>query len=159
MRRLEPWLAAATGVRLVERTDAMLALYPAGAAGYAAHCDNPDGDGRSQTHGDDGRLLACVLYLNDEAWTAADGGALRVFEKHVKDWTRDSPGAAVDVLPTAGTLVLFRADQTVHEVRPANRARAAMAIWFMGTYPPPDGLHPPTAAAGRTRPSPTFDSE
>ena len=59
------------------------ALYPPGAF-YRRH--------RDRFRDDDARVLSCVLYLND-AWSAADGGALRIH----------FPGGGVrDVLPIAG---------------------------------------------------------
>ncbi len=36
----------------------------------------------------------------------------------------------VDVFPHSGTLVLFRADHVLHEVRPAFRERFACSMWF-----------------------------
>jgi SM-20-related protein len=69
---------------------------------------------------DDARVLSCVIYLN-EAWTADDGGALRL---HV------SAREAIDVLPVGGTLVCFLADRYEHEVLPATRERLAVTGWF-----------------------------
>jgi SM-20-related protein len=87
------------------------ALYPPGAL-YRRH--------RDRFRDDDARVLSCVLYLND-AWTAADGGALRL---HV------SAGDARDILPVGGTLVCFLADRYEHEVLPARRERLAITGWF-----------------------------
>ena len=87
------------------------ALYPSGAF-YRRH--------RDRFRDDDVRVLSCVIYLND-AWTAADGGALRV---HV------SAGDARDILPIGGTLVCFLADRYEHEVLPATRERLAVTGWF-----------------------------
>ena len=87
------------------------ALYPPGAF-YRRH--------RDCLRDDDARVLSCVIYLN-EAWTAADGGALRV---HV------SAGDARDILPDGGTLVCFLADRYDHEVLPATRERLAVTGWF-----------------------------
>ena len=56
-----------------------------------------------------------------EAWTAADGGALRV---HV------SASDVHDILPVGGTLVCFLADRYEHEVLPATRERLAVTGWF-----------------------------
>ena len=68
--------------------EAHYAIYPAGAH-YERH--------RDRFRDDDARVLSCVLYLND-AWSAADGGALRL---HMAD------GTTQDVLPQGGTLVFF----------------------------------------------------
>jgi SM-20-related protein len=87
------------------------AIYPPGAS-YRRH--------RDRFRDDDARLVSCVLYLN-EAWTAADGGALRI---HL------SENNARDVLPIGGTLVCFLADQYEHEVLPATRERLSIAGWF-----------------------------
>jgi SM-20-related protein len=87
------------------------ALYPPGAF-YSRH--------RDRFRDDDARVLSCVLYLN-EAWSAADGGALRI---------RLPGGETRDVLPIAGTLVAFLADRYEHEVLPAKRERWSVAGWF-----------------------------
>ncbi len=87
------------------------ALYPPGAF-YRRH--------RDCLRDDDARVLSCVIYLN-EAWTAADGGVLRL---HV------SAGDARDILPDGGTLVCFLADRYDHEVLPATRERLAVTGWF-----------------------------
>jgi len=87
------------------------ALYPPGAF-YRRH--------RDRFRDDDARVLSCVLYLN-EAWSAADGGELRI---HLPD------AGARDVLPLAGTLVAFLADRYEHEVLPTNRERWSIAGWF-----------------------------
>jgi SM-20-related protein len=87
------------------------ALYPPG-AGYRRH--------RDCFRDDDTRVLSCVLYLN-EAWTAGDGGMLRLY----------LPGDKVrDILPVAGTLVCFLSHRFEHEVLPARRDRLAIAGWF-----------------------------
>lgn len=87
------------------------ALYPPG-TGYAPHVD--------RFRDDDARVLSCVLYLN-EAWTHADGGALRL---HL---ARDG---TIDVLPVAGTLVAFLSARFLHEVLPARRTRYSVTGWF-----------------------------
>ncbi len=87
------------------------ALYPPGAC-YRRH--------RDRFRDNDARVLSCVLYLN-RAWTAADGGALRIYL---------SGSTSRDVLPVGGTLVCFLADQYEHEVLPATRERLAICGWF-----------------------------
>jgi SM-20-related protein len=86
------------------------AIYPPG-AGYARH--------RDRFRDDDGRVLSCVVYLND-AWGEGDGGALRL---HLDDGARD-------VAPIGGTLVAFLSDRVEHEVLPARRDRVAVAAWY-----------------------------
>jgi SM-20-related protein len=88
------------------------ALYPPGTF-YRRH--------RDRFRDDDARVLSCVLYLN-AAWSAADGGELRI---HFPD------GGTRDVLPSGGTLVAFLADRYEHEVLPANRERLSIAGWFL----------------------------
>jgi SM-20-related protein len=87
------------------------ALYPPGAL-YRRH--------RDRFRDDDARVLSCVIYLN-EAWTATDGGALRLYV---------SASDAHDILPVGGTLVCFLADRYEHEVLPATRERLAITGWF-----------------------------
>jgi SM-20-related protein len=95
---------------LVE-VEAHYAAYAPGAR-YARH--------RDRFRDDDTRVLSCVLYLN-EAWTAGDGGALRLY----------LPGDAhVDVLPEGGTLVAFLSAEFDHEVLPAALERWSLACWF-----------------------------
>jgi SM-20-related protein len=92
------------------------ALYPPGAF-YRRH--------RDRFRDDDARVVSCVLYLN-QAWTAADGGALRIHLSRTN---------ARDVLPIGGTLVCFLADQYEHEVLPATRERLSIAGWFRRRKP------------------------
>jgi SM-20-related protein len=98
--------------------EAHYAIYPPGAC-YRRH--------RDRFRDDDRRALSCVLYLND-GWTAADGGALRIYRDD------DAPR---DILPTAGTLVCFRSDDIEHEVLPATRERLSLTGWFRrrGAHP------------------------
>ncbi len=86
------------------------ALYPPGAC-YCRH--------RDRFRDDDARVMSCVLYLN-RGWTAADGGALRIYL---------SGSNSRDILPAASTLVCFLADYE-HEVLRATRERLAVAGWF-----------------------------
>jgi len=87
------------------------ALYPPGAV-YARHVDQFAGDAR--------RIVSTVLYLN-EAWSADDGGQLRLY---LED------GGHADVLPEGGTLALFLSERFAHEVLPASRERLSLAGWF-----------------------------
>ncbi len=80
---------------------------------------------RDRFRDDDARVLSCALYLN-EAWTAADGGALRI---HLSD------SEARDVLPVRGTLACFLADRYEHEVLPASRERLSVTGWFRRREP------------------------
>lgn len=91
--------------------EAHYALYPPG-TGYTRH--------RDRFRGDDARVLSCVLYLN-HAWSAGDGGALRL---HLTD------DAARDIVPHGGTLVVFLSERFEHEVLPATRERVSLVGWF-----------------------------
>jgi hypothetical protein len=126
------------------RTDGMVAVYPGGAAAYGAHLDNTDGDGRA----DFGRCLTLVLYLNPQWDVGTDGGALVVYAPQAdiapssggtggggRGETQEAPSpppplAAYTIPPTGGTFVIFRAEQLMHEVRPAHAERAALTVWL-----------------------------
>ena len=144
----EPHGRAKDGAKLhySGRTDLMLACYPGGGAHYGPHVDNVDGDGREAL--DFGRCFTMVYYLNDESWDAeAKGGALRVHLAPAAGPARagrssrasvantlEAPHDVVDVAPRGDTLIIFRADQMLHEVRPAFAPRLAVTMWlYAGT--------------------------
>jgi len=115
------------GIRITERCDGMLACYDGAGAAYGPHVDNADGDGRV-----DGRVLTVVVYLNPD-WDKANGGELAIFEPSRGEiGDSDMEGQWRTVWPEAGTLVLFRADRTLHEVRPSQARRFAFSVWFCG---------------------------
>ncbi|MEW5963948.1 MAG: 2OG-Fe(II) oxygenase [Pseudomonadota bacterium] len=88
--------------------------YPPGGF-YARHLDSLAGTRN--------RVVSLVLYLNED-WREEHGGQLVI-------WRRNEDGApAAEVLPEAGTLVLFLSEEIPHEVRPATRTRRAIAGWF-----------------------------
>ena len=91
--------------------EAHFARYRPG-CGYARHRDTFQSDTK--------RVLSCSLYLNP-AWTAADGGALRL---HLPTAT------PIDILPTAATLVIFKSQALEHEVLSARRARLSLTGWL-----------------------------
>lgn len=93
------------------RTKMMLARYEPGGF-YLPHIDADEGDDR---------VLTATYYLNRD-WKAEDGGALRLLV----------PGGNVEVLPEEDTLVLFRADEVLHEVCRSRSRRLAVTIWFKG---------------------------
>ena len=135
------------------RSDLMVACYPADPSaevrGYRAHLDNPgpvgetteatsaaNGVGASTPqHGRTGsRLLTMVTYLNTEWDERAGGGELRLF---LPDDVAAAEGCVpagmaghVDVAPRADTVVIFRSDLVLHEVRPANQRRLAATLWL-----------------------------
>ena len=90
--------------------EAHYAVYPPGAF-YQKHVD--------RFASSDERMISCILYLNPN-WSADQGGQLRVY---LADST-------VDVLPCAGTFVLFRSDTIAHEVLPATQPRFSLTGWF-----------------------------
>jgi SM-20-related protein len=94
------------------------AVYPPG-AGYTRHLD--------RLRDSDARVVSAVFYLN-EAWRAADGGALRLYL---------ADGSSRDILPHAGTLLLFLSAQFEHEVLPATRERMSIACWMRQRTPGP----------------------
>lgn len=90
--------------------EAHFAVYPAGAF-YQKHLD--------RFNNSDERTISCTFYLN-ENWLEEYGGQLRLY----------LPNSFVDVLPTAGTCVLFRSDTFFHEVLPATELRFSLTGWF-----------------------------
>ncbi len=95
----------------LEDFECHFACYPPGAF-YQKHLD--------RFRDDDRRTVTAVYYLN-EAWQAEHGGALRLY---LADQTE------LDVLPSAGTLVLFISAELPHEVLPATRERLSLTGWF-----------------------------
>lgn len=82
---------------------------------YRRHLDN--------FRGTSARIVTAILYLNED-WQEADGGQLRIYT----DGTAGGP--YVDVLPEAGTLLVFLSERFWHEVRPANRERFSLTGWL-----------------------------
>ena len=95
-----------------------LAIYPVG-NNYRKHLDqfSPSHD---QRYDFKARQLSSILYLN-AGWQAQDGGELRLYLNEFEH---------LDILPTAGRLVLFLSAKFWHEVRPAKRERASLTGWF-----------------------------
>ena len=91
-----------------------MTVYPIGTF-YKRHLD--------QFKKDDHRKLSAICYLNED-WKEAHGGQLRMFLDHTP----------VDVLPTAGKLVIFRSDKIEHEVLPATRERRSLTGWILDQY-------------------------
>ena len=90
------------------------AIYPPG-SGYQKHLD--------QFIGKQERKISSVLYLNNQ-WQSDDGGELRIY-------LDKSDGAKfLDILPQAGTLVVFLSSDFLHEVLPARRERISITGWF-----------------------------
>ncbi len=95
----------------LEDYESHFALYPPGSF-YQKHVD--------RFRDDDRRTVSAVLYLNAD-WQAEQGGALRLYPPG---------GEPRDVLPEAGSLVLFLSADMPHEVLPASRERLSLTGWF-----------------------------
>lgn len=109
MNELRQTLNQELFLSLVE-LEAHFAVYAPGAF-YQKHLD------RFQRAGE--RMISGCLYLNAD-WQPEYGGQLRLYVD----------GNAVDILPTAGTLAIFRSDTIYHEVLPATRMRYSLTGWF-----------------------------
>ncbi len=95
----------------LEDFEGHFALYPPGAF-YQKHVD--------RFRDDDRRAVSVVFYLNDE-WQPEHGGALRLYLGN---------GEIRDVLPQAGSLLVFLSADMPHEVLPASRDRLSLTGWF-----------------------------
>ncbi|WXL26052.1 2OG-Fe(II) oxygenase [Ectopseudomonas mendocina] len=95
----------------LEDFEGHFALYPPGSF-YKQHVD--------RFRDDDRRMVTTVLYLNAD-WQAEHGGALRLHFAGDK---------TLDVLPEAGTLVVFMSADLPHEVLLAHRERLSLTGWF-----------------------------
>lgn len=94
----------------LKRFECHAARYEEGAF-YRAHVDT--------FVGDPSRVISFAYFLNP-GWTAADGGCLRIYGT-----------AKEDIEPRLDRLVLFRADDVLHEVRRVTaRARYTVTGWF-----------------------------
>lgn len=101
------------------------AIYPAG-SGYATHIDQFQQHRAQPAPGT--RMLTLILYLNQD-WSAADGGALRLYlDAH--DQRPLDHAHHLDILPLAGRLVLFMSSRFWHQVLPATRPRISVTGWF-----------------------------
>ncbi|MGJ8676292.1 MAG: 2OG-Fe(II) oxygenase [Akkermansiaceae bacterium] len=95
-----------------------LALYPA-AGFYKAHLDR-----HAHTLA---RQISIIAYLNED-WAESDGGQLRLYN----DPEQGITGPSIDVVPEAGTLVIFRSADFWHEVLPSKRPRLSLTGWLRG---------------------------
>lgn len=95
-----------------------LTMYPIGGF-YQKHLDQFN-QGIDSTHDTKARQLSSILYLNAD-WQTDDGGELRLYLNEHEH---------LDILPTAGKLVLFLSAKFWHEVRPAKRERISLTGWF-----------------------------
>ncbi|HZJ93454.1 MAG TPA: 2OG-Fe(II) oxygenase [Thiopseudomonas sp.] len=95
----------------LEDFEGHFALYPPGAF-YKKHLD--------RFRDDDRRVVTCVAYLNEQ-WLHDQGGELRMYL---------DDGQTHDVVPQAGTLIVFMSAQWPHEVLPATRERLSITGWL-----------------------------
>ena len=95
----------------LEDYEGHFALYPPGTF-YQKHLD--------RFRDDDRRAVSAVFYLNSD-WFPEQGGALRLYL---------ADGRELDVLPEAGTLVVFLSADLPHEVLPATRERLSLTGWL-----------------------------
>ena len=95
----------------------MLAAYPPGAM-YRRHLDSYGGR-------DIPRFFTVLLYL---AWSPRAGGELRVHGEAARALGA-APGAAREIAPMPGRLVVFYSQEVEHEVLPSVGERAAVTLW------------------------------
>lgn len=95
----------------LEDYEGHFALYPPGTF-YQKHLD--------RFRDDDRRAVSAVFYLNSD-WLPEQGGVLRLYL---------ADGRELDVLPEAGTLVVFLSADLPHEVLPATRERLSLTGWL-----------------------------
>ena len=102
----------------IDHFELHFAVYPPGRA-YAAHIDQARGSHLLSGE----RVVSAVLYLNPD-WQMVDAGELIILES-------DQPKIeSARVMPLGGTLVLFRSDTILHEVRAPERERWSLTGWF-----------------------------
>mmetsp|Transcript_24580 Transcript_24580/g.61847 ORF Transcript_24580/g.61847 Transcript_24580/m.61847 type:complete len:723 (+) Transcript_24580:3-2171(+) len=125
---------------LVERSDCMIGRYSGSKkARFQKHIDNTQ---------EDGRRLACVVYLNHDWDIDQDGGELKLHLDHAADpvpveGVADFSGgrqrnlgrrkSIITVAPRAGRVAIFRADLTEHEVCPVvnmMKDRFSFLVWY-----------------------------
>jgi len=71
--------------------------------------------------GSKNRVVTTVLYLNQE-WDETNGGELIIYNEENEKVT--------EIIPNAGTLVVFLSDKFPHEVLPSKVKRHSIAGWF-----------------------------
>lgn len=119
---LRELLARATGRPLLESAELQLLRYKEGGS-YRRHFDDGGGVSIGAAGTTVRRSISLLIYLTPDDWTSHDGGELRCY-------CGDGASTVVDVLPAAGSLVLFDSAAVPHEVRRTARARTAIAGWL-----------------------------
>ena len=91
---------------------------------YGRHVD----DGLSTAHLSCRRSVSFLLYLTEDDWQASDGGQLCI---HTTTEDGHDGGLSEEILPTAGSLVMFDSASVPHSVRPTRRQRTALVGWLL----------------------------
>ena len=118
------------GLQLKVPKQCMAACYDGNGAHYVAHRDNTVDASDCCANN---REVTLVMYPNcgwrdDLGW----GGRLRCYVG--ADSTDDDGATAVEVRevpPAAGTLVVFKSRELLHEVLPAHHRRMALSLWIL----------------------------
>ena len=92
------------------------ATYPEGTF-YKRHLDVFQTDSR--------RTLSVILYLNDEDWSASDGGELTLYLPNEAGEIEP-----LDILPKGGRLAIFDSKTIEHEVKVVHRTRYSITGWL-----------------------------
>jgi SM-20-related protein len=74
---------------------------------------------KDQFKNNDHRKFSLITYLNED-WIPADGGQLQVYQNDTMQ----------QIQPCSQTAVLFKSDETEHEVIKANRSRMSITGWL-----------------------------
>lgn len=74
---------------------------------------------KDQFKNNDHRKFSLITYLNED-WLATDGGQLQVYQNETMQ----------QIQPCSKTAVLFKSDETEHEVIKANRSRMSITGWL-----------------------------
>ena len=124
--------AAALPARLLVPASAQLSLYDGVRRERPRYVPHRDNDPVRMGDGENHRELTAILYL-DAAPAPGAGGELRCYLGTAPtDTTGATATETVDVAPAPGRLVLFRARDLVHEVRPVvGWRRAALSVWVL----------------------------
>ncbi|KAJ9064320.1 putative component of NuA3 histone acetyltransferase complex [Entomophthora muscae] len=128
------FLSELTGVQLNNTLDASVSKYV-----YGNHLLCHDDD--IQTTGE-GRRIAFIIYLVDESWTEADGGALELFSRD--QFGQPTHASKCTILPKCNQMAFFEIGShsyhQVAEVLAKCKDRLSVVGWFHGplpTQPPP----------------------
>jgi len=74
---------------------------------------------KDQFKNNDHRKFSLITYLNED-WLPTDGGQLQVYQNDIMQ----------QIQPRSQTAVLFKSDETEHEVIKANRSRMSITGWL-----------------------------